>query len=74
MSSVLYSDSPFITQVAEVLRCVFVRSLSCLCVYHSPDGQYVAAGSSDGSLFVWDTISSKSKREKCKEHRYRALA
>lgn len=35
----------------------------------SPDGQYVAVGSSDGSLFVWDTIGGKKKREKCKEHR-----
>lgn len=37
----------------------------------SPDGQYVAAGSSDGSLFVWETYnsSSKAKREKCKEHK-----
>lgn len=34
----------------------------------SPDGQYVAAGSSDGSLFVWDTMGGKQKREKCREH------
>ena len=39
----------------------------CVC---SPDGQYVAAGSSDGSLFVWDTIGGKQKKEKCKEHRF----
>jgi len=33
----------------------------------SPDGQYVAAGSSDGTLFVWETLTGKVKSKK--EHR-----
>ena len=34
----------------------------------SPDGQYVAAGSSDGTLFVWETFTGKVKSKK--EHRW----
>lgn len=34
---------------------------------HSPDGQYVAAGSNDGTLFVWETFTGKVKSRK--EHR-----
>ena len=30
----------------------------------------MAAGSSDGAFFVWDTIGNKQKREKSKEHRW----
>ena len=33
----------------------------------SPDGQYVAAGSSDGTLFVWETITGSHKNPK--QHR-----
>ena len=35
---------------------------------HSPDGQYVAAGSSDGTVFVWETLTGKLKSKK--EHVY----
>ncbi len=35
---------------------------------HSPDGQYVAAGSSDGTLFVWEILTKTVKAHK--EHRW----
>ena len=40
-----------------------------LCVYFlifpfSPDGQYVAAGSADGSVFVWEVASGRIKSKK----------
>ena len=31
---------------------------------HSPDGQYVAAGSSDGTVYVWETLTGKMKSKK----------
>ncbi|XP_065918238.1 autophagy-related protein 16-like isoform X3 [Dysidea avara] len=34
----------------------------------SPDGQYVAAGSSDGTLFVWETITGSHKNLKQHSH------
>ncbi|XP_065918240.1 autophagy-related protein 16-1-like isoform X2 [Dysidea avara] len=34
----------------------------------SPDGQYVAAGSSDGTLFVWETITGSHKNPKQHSH------
>ena len=41
----------------------------CMLYYHcdimySPDGQYVAAGSSDGSIHVWETMTGKLKTKK----------
>ena len=33
-------------------------------------GKYVAAGSTDGSLFIWDNIGTRKPRKlKCAEHR-----
>ena len=34
---------------------------------YSPDGQFVAAGSSDGTLYVWETITGSVKSPK--QHR-----
>lgn len=33
-------------------------------IMYSPDGQYVAAGSSDGSIHVWETMTGKLKTKK----------
>ena len=30
----------------------------------SPDGQYVAAGSADGSVFVWEVTTGRMKSKK----------
>ena len=38
---------------------------------HSPDGNYVAAGSSDGTVYVWETWTGKMKSKK--EHAYVVL-
>ena len=35
--------------------------------FTSPDGQYVAAGSSDGTLYVWETFSTGKVKTR-KEH------
>ena len=38
----------------------------CVCFLQlfSPDGQYVAAGSADGSVFVWEVASGRMKSKK----------
>lgn len=35
----------------------------------SPDGSYVAAGSAEGSLYVWSVLSGKVEKVLSKQHR-----
>ncbi|XP_066565817.1 autophagy-related protein 16-1 isoform X2 [Amia ocellicauda] len=37
-------------------------------VTFSPDGSYVAAGSADGTLYVWNVLTGKLDRTLCKQH------
>lgn len=36
----------------------------------SPDGSYVAAGSAEGSLYVWSVLTGKVEKILSKQHRY----
>ena len=36
----------------------------------SPDGSYVAAGSADATLYVWNTLTGKVDRTLDKNHRF----
>lgn len=42
----------------------------CLLLSHSPDGNYVAAGSADGALYVWNVLTGKLERTLAKHHRW----
>ena len=50
--------------------CIFVCVYACLCVCvcvvcgHSQDGQYIAAGSHDGTVFVWEVATGKVRSKK----------
>ena len=44
----------------------FTYNMHC-CILYSPDGQYVAAGLSDGTLYMWETITGSIKSPK--QHR-----
>lgn len=34
----------------------------------SPDGNYVAAGSADGALYIWNVLTGKLERTLAKHH------
>lgn len=38
-------------------------------VFPSPDGSYVAAGSAEGSLYIWSVLSGKVEKVLSKHHR-----
>ena len=42
----------------------FLSYVSC-----SPDGSYVAAGSAEGSLYIWSVLSGKVEKVLSKHHR-----
>lgn len=51
-----------------VYICVCICMFMCLCVCvvcgHSQDGQYIAAGSHDGTVFVWEVATGKVRSKK----------
>lgn len=46
-----------------------IDSLSFLPVSSSPDGSYVAAGSAEGSLYIWSVLTGKVEKVLSKQHR-----
>lgn len=46
-----------------------IDSLSFLPVFSSPDGSYVAAGSAEGSLYIWSVLTGKVEKVLSKQHR-----
>ena len=61
----VYNVCSVCTFIAEEINMIQCLSLPLLCGdVCSPDGQYVAAGSSDGTVFVWETLTGKMKSRK----------
>ena len=49
---------------SEMSTCTYYTYTNTPPLPFSPDGQYVAAGSADGSVFVWDVASGRMKSKK----------
>lgn len=45
-----------------------ILTLLLPCVLLSPDGSYVAGGSADGALYVWNVLTGKLERTLDKNH------
>lgn len=44
------------------------RAVTAFLLRPSPDGSYVAAGSAEGSLYVWSVLSGKVEKVLSKQH------
>lgn len=55
-----------------MLKIAYLKIVLCplhLVWSHSPDGNYVTAGSADGALYIWNVLTGKLERTLAKHHR-----